>query len=491
MTCPSENKIIFHNTEDYFVHQFSTGCLSQYSYYIESNKEAIIIDPIRESDIYIEMLKQRGAKLKYILETHFHADFVSGHCELSKMTGAEIVYVPNAETSFEAKITKDEDILQIGNSKIKVFHTPGHTPESTSYILLDNSNTPKAIFTGDFLFLGEVGRPDLAVSGNITEKDLAGMLYNSIIKIKKFIPDDVVVFPGHGAGSACGKNISSGSRDTFGNQKKTNYALNDNLNKEEFIEIVTSNLSLPPKYFFHDVIMNKEGCQTTENIIKNSYQSITPEDFIKLSLDKDTVIIDSRDFQESIHGYYKGSHLISLKMTYAITTARMFSPNQKILLVTNPGEERESILRLARVGYENIIGFVEGGYKNLENYCLSQGLLESIVFLKTVQNDNLKTFIEEIIEKENVEIIDVRERSEWENTGVIQKANLVPLGNIEGRIEEFIKKGEQKPLAVYCRVGGRAALAGSILKKYGIPHVYSLGGIMNMIAQKVPLKKLK
>jgi len=491
MTCTNQTKNIFQNTEDYYVHQFNTGCLAQFSYYIESNKEAIIIDPIRESDIYIDLLKVRGAKLKYILETHFHADFVSGHCELAKLTGAEIVFGPSAKPQYDSIVANDGDLLNLGDVKIQVFHSPGHTLESSSFTLLDRTHTPKAIFTGDFLFLGEVGRPDLAVSNEISERDLAGMLFDSITKLKKTLPDDVVIFPGHGAGSACGKNISSGVSDTLGNQKKTNYALNDNLKKEEFIEIVTSNLPTPPKYFFFDAMMNKKGYDTTETILEKSYRAINPKDFIELAKEKDIAVLDTRDFNKSMSGFFKESYLISLKITYAITTANMFPPNQKFLFITDPGQERESILRLARVGYENSVGFVEVGYEGLEKYCVSQGLVDKISFIRTVQNDNLKTFVEEIIEKQNMEIVDVREKSEWESTGVVPNAKLVSLGNIEGRIDEFIEIGENKPLVVYCRSGGRAAVAGSILKKYNIPQVYSIGGILNMITHNVPIKKLK
>lgn len=491
MTCQNQTKNIFQNTGDYYVQQINTGCLSQYSYYIESKGEAVIIDPIRESDIYLDILKSRGAKLNYVLETHFHADFVSGHLELAKLTGAKIVYGPSANPKYDAMIAKDEDILQVGSIKIKVFHSPGHTLESTSFILLDNSDAPKAIFTGDFLFLGEVGRPDLAVSKEISERDLACMLWDSITKLKKALPDDIVLFPGHGAGSACGKNISSGSSDTLGNQKKTNYALNDNLKKEEFIEIVTSNLPAPPQYFFFDAMTNINGYQTTQTILEKSLKPLKPQEFIELAREKDTVVIDTRDFNKSISGFFEGSILISLKLPYAITTATLFTPQQKFLLITDEGDQRESVLRLARVGYENILGFVDGGYESLEKYCVSQGLSDLVVFLETVENDNLKSFIENAIEKESMELIDVREKSEWENTGVLPKANLVSLKNVEGRIEEFLEKGQMKPLGVYCRSGARAAVAGSILKKYGIRQVYSLGGILNMLTHNIPFKKLK
>jgi hydroxyacylglutathione hydrolase len=482
---------IFKNTDDYYVHQINTGCLAQFSYYIESNKEAVIIDPIRESDQYLELIKERGSNLKYILETHFHADFVSGHLELSKSTGAKIVYGPTAETEFETYIAKDEEILPLGNVSIKVFHSPGHTIESTSYILMDKENQPKAFFSGDFLFLGEVGRPDLAVSSSITDKDLANYIFESIQKLKSSLPDDIVIFPGHGAGSACGKNISLGTSDTLGNQKKTNYALNENLTKEEFIEIVTSNLSTPPQYFFLDVMLNKKGHELVEKIVEKSLKPIIPEDFIKLAKDGNHVVIDSRDFNVSKSEFFKGSYLISLKLTYAIWAANLFTPEQKILLVTHFGQEKESIVRLARVGYENVIGYLDGGFPRLEQYYKEHTLEEDIVSLESVDLSNIKSQIHELSTKENVFIVDVREKSEWESTGIVPHSHPCSLKTLEQTLPELLSKANNQPFGVYCKTGGRASIAGSILKKHDIKKVYFLGGISNMIEQKVELESYK
>lgn len=490
MIC-NKSQNIFSNTDDYFVHQFNTGCLSQFSYYIESKKEALVIDPIRDSDQYLDLLNSRGASLKYILETHFHADFVSGHCELARLTGAKIVFGPTAVSSFEAHIAKDEEILELGKVGIMVLHTPGHTMESVSYILLDTQCNQKAIFTGDFLFLGEVGRPDLAVSSTITEADLASCLYDSLQKIK-ILPDEVIVFPGHGAGSQCGKNISSGSSDSLGNQKKINYALNDGLTKDMFIEIVTSNLSTPPKYFFTNVDMNKNGHDNLEKVLEKSLKPIKPEEFVKMAETKNYVLLDSRDFNSSRTGFFKDSYLISLKITYAVWTATLLSREKQILLVTDVGQEKESIIRLARVGFENVVGYVEGGYNSLKEYCQETNRNDYITSLESVDLSNIKTIIEEYLPNGNFVIIDVREKSEWESTGVVPNSILISLKSLEDKLPELISISGSKPLAVFCKTGGRAAIAGSILKKNNITKkVYYLGGILNMIDKHVTLKSFK
>lgn len=479
----TSSQLNFKNTNDYFVHQFNTGCLSQYAYYIESNKEAVIIDPMRESAQYIELLSQRGATLKYILETHFHADFVSGHCELAKLTGAKIVFGPKASPEYEAHIAKDGEVLSVGSIQIKVFHTPGHTMESTSYVLLDTDKQPIAIFTGDFLFLGDVGRPDLAVSKDITERDLAGHIYESIQKLKSSFPDEIVVFPGHGAGSACGKNISQGASCTLGRQKKNNYALNDNLTKDEFIEIVTSNLHAPPKYFFLDVMMNKKGYDMVEKVLEKSLNPINTKDFLKLENHAEYAVIDSRDIPVSKKGFFKGSYLIPLKIQYAIWTATLISSDKKIILVTEQGQEKESIIRLARVGYENVVGYVEGGFTSLESYCIGNGLTKKIVSIESVDLTDIKNKLLET----NLYIIDSREKSEWQSTGVVSNSHLFSLSTLEENIQEILKESAGRPIGVFCKTGGRATVAASILKKNDVEKVYNLGGILNMIEQKVEL----
>jgi glyoxylase-like metal-dependent hydrolase (beta-lactamase superfamily II)/rhodanese-related sulfurtransferase len=472
------------SSDDYFVHQFNTACLAQFSYYIESNKEAIIIDPIRDSDIYVDMLNKRGATLKYIVETHFHADFVSGHIELQNLKGGQIVFGPNATPGYEALIVEDGQLLELGKISLKVIHTPGHTLESTSFLLLDPSQTPLAVFTGDCLFLGEVGRPDLAVKANITERDLANMLYESLQRLKA-LNDDVIVYPGHGAGSACGKKISAGSYCSIGNQKKNNYALNENLIREEFIEIVTSNVPTPPQYFFYDVMLNKKGYDTLEHIVTRSLVPISMDKIFDLAYSQDTVVIDTRNFGEAIKGFVKGSYVISLQMTYAIWTATLFNPEQKIVLITDKGKEKESVIRLARVGYENVVGYVEGGFEAVKEYATKNGLEDKISSLVIPDLSKVNQYLQENLS--NIYILDVREKSELESTGVVaqQNAHFIPLGILENNLTEL--KKTTLPIGIHCKTGGRASLAASILKRHDINDIVFLGGIGTMIEKGVPL----
>ena len=477
-TCTKSNSPIFdYNTKDYYVEQLTTSCLSQFAYYIESNGEACVIDPMRECDSYIEILKNRKAKLKYILETHFHADFVSGHLELSKLTGAKIVYGPNAQTKLNVLVAKDEQLLPLGDVNIKVFHTPGHTLESTSYVLLDSNKYPKAMFTGDFLFLGEVGRPDLAVKSNLTKEDLAEMIYNSIQRLKREYSDDLVIFPGHGAGSACGKSIAKGSCDTLKNQKLTNYAMNDKLTKEEFISSVTKNLPTPPEYFFYDAMLNIKGADDVKTTLEQANKGIEPKELIKLIKEDPTIkVIDTREFSKSKPQFLKGSYLIPLSLPYAVWVASLLSPKDKIVLITEKGQEKESIVRLLRVGFDNIIGFLNGPFEGLKN-------------LKTTNSNEIKSVIEKNINNKEFEVIDVRDPNECLATGVVQNAHLFPLKNIEKEIEKVKLCVGNKPLGVYCKTGGRAVIAASILKKHNFKDVFVLGGTNLMIEKNCALSK--
>jgi glyoxylase-like metal-dependent hydrolase (beta-lactamase superfamily II)/rhodanese-related sulfurtransferase len=465
---------------EYFVQQINTGCLSQFSYYIESNGEAIVIDPMRDTNQYIEILNKRGAKLKYILETHFHADFVSGHIELNHLTGAKIVFGPNAEPGYEAKIAKDNELLLLGNINIQVIHTPGHTMESSSYLLLDQQNNPNALFTGDFLFLGETGRPDLAVEGDLTIDVLASLLYDSIQKIKN-LPDNVIIYPGHGAGSPCGKNICPGSNDTLGSQRQKNWALNPNLSKNEFIEIAESCLPVPPQYFFTDVMLNKKGHIHLEKVADKSLKGLTPEEFVKIINSNDIIIIDTRDTPIAIKEFITKSYLVSLKMPFAIWCGTLFNTNSRILIIADPGKEKEAIVRLARVGHENVIGYAEGGYEKLSSYIKSQGMNEMISSLIPADYENIANFLDET----KVQVIDVREKSEWMSTGIIPNSHLISLASFESNINKIKQLENKIPFGVLCKTGGRAAIAGSILKKYGIQNVIHLGGILNMIEKNV------
>jgi hydroxyacylglutathione hydrolase len=473
---------------DYFIHQFSTSCLAQFSYYIESGKEAIIIDPIRDIDIYLEMLNQRGANLKYIFETHYHADFVSGHLDLSNKTGAQIVYGPTAKSDYEIIVAEDNQDFSIGSIKLRLLHTPGHTLESSCFLLIDSEDKPKAVFTGDCVFLGDVGRPDLAVKGDISENDLASMLYESVQRIKK-LPDDVIIFPGHGAGSACGKQIGAGTSCIVGRQKINNYAFNDNLSKQEFIEIVTSNIPTPPQYFFFDVMLNKKGYESLEKVVERSLVPIAPERIFEI-LEKEPnnyVIIDSRDFMVSINNFLKGSYLIALKIQYAIWTANLFSPDQKILLITEPGKEKESVVRLARVGYENVVGYVAGGFEGLLEYATKNNIsMDHFVSFHVPDLSQIKEHLEENVpKKDTYHVLDVREPQEWQSGVVHKDAMFIPLKKLEQEenIQQVLKSAEGKTVGVHCKTGGRAAIAGSILKKHGVKDISFLGGTTNMQAK--------
>jgi hydroxyacylglutathione hydrolase len=435
--------------EDYYLKQINTTCLSQFSYYIESNGECAIIDPMRESDVYDEIIQQRGSKLKYVFETHFHADFVSGHYELAKKYGATIVFGPNAKADFDIKVAQDNEEISIGKVRVKVLHTPGHTMESSTYLLLDSKGEQQCIFTGDTLFLGEVGRPDLAVKGNngITEHDLAEMLYNSINSKIKPLNDSVIVYPGHGAGSACGKNISAGSSDTLENQKKTNYVFNENLKKEEFIELLTTNIATPPSYFFHDVFKNKTGYDSMTSVLERSLVPLSLEQFKKFKEDSKVVILDTRDANVVSNGFIPDSILISLKMTYAIWIGTLFSHDTKFIIVAEPGKEKESIIRMARVGFENVIGYLEGGFDTWAKNEKEISKFET----KDLDLNNLS----------NISLFDVREKGEW-SRGVIENSNLIALSQLEQNLDKIPK---DKDIHLMCQGGLRSVIAISILKK--------------------------
>jgi len=477
--------------KQFYIEQIPTSCLSQNAYYIESNGKAVIIDPMRDIENLIKLLETRNAKLQYIIETHYHADFVSGHFDLSKKTGAKIIFGPTAKggkvstsetptpptpttpsdthtPSQEIISALDNQILNIGNIKLKIIHTPGHTMESICILLINQSGEEKALFTGDTIFLGDVGRPDLAVNvdQNLTERDLANYLWESIQKIKK-LNEDLIIFPGHGAGSACGKNIKAGIGDSLKNQKLTNYALSNDLTREEFVKIATSNLSKPLSYFFHDVKLNKEGCENIDKLLEKTVKPLKFEEFISLAKDKDTYVIDTRLSEDFTKGFLKGSYGISLKITYAVWVATLFKPENKLLLITEPGKEKESIIRLFRVGYYNILGYLEGGFENFKQKNLNEKNLCKISYL---DYDETKKMFED----KKIDLIDVREIGEFENSGIVENSHLMPLGDLEKKIEDFRKF--KNPIGVFCRSGARSVIGCSILKKYGFENVFICGG---------------
>jgi len=460
------------NESDFYLEQISTGCLALFSYYLESNQEAIVIDPLRETDGYIALANKRGAKIKYIFETHFHADFVSGHVDLAKKTGATIVYGPTAKPSFDFKEAKDGEEIPLGKIKIKVLHTPGHTPESSCYLLINSEGKPYCVFTGDTLFLGEVGRPDLAVKGNeITEKDLAGWMYDSLRNKIMTLDDNVIIYPAHGAGSSCGKSIQAGNCDTLGNQKKTNYALQP-MTKEEFVTIVTSGITKPPGYFFHDVNMNKSGYEELDKVLERSLKPLSLEEF-KKAVDEGALILDTRNTDDIKKSYAVGSLCISLQATFASWSGALIKPETKIVLITPEGKEKESIVRLARVGYENVLGYLEGGF---DTWVKAGNPVESWKFIEA---EELKKKLEE-----KPHILDIRNRHEWE-TGVIDGAILLNMNEIINRYDELPKDGH---LYVHCRSGQRSFPTYTLLRKLGFDAIEVKGGILAIGSANIPLK---
>ena len=436
------------------VEQIYTGCLAQGAYYITSNGEAVIIDPLRETQPYMERLQRDGVQLKYILETHFHADFVSGHVDLSKKTGAPIVYGPTAQPTFEAIIATDNQVLKVGNIQIKVLHTPGHTMESTTYLLIDENGKDHAIFSGDTLFLGDVGRPDLAQkAASMTQEDLAGLLYESLNNKIMPLADDVIVYPAHGAGSACGKNMMKETVDTLGNQKKMNYALNQP-SKQAFIEAVTDGLLPPPGYFGMNVAMNKFGYDSFENVLNNGLRALTVEEFEVAAEETGAVIIDTRANGDFANGFVPQSINIGIKGDFAPWVGAMIiDVKQPIFLVTNVGEEEEVVTRLSRVGFDNILGHLKGGY---------DAWLASGKETDKVNRITAETFAQQVKIGES-KIVDVRKESEYAAEHV-DEAYSMPLADINEWIKD-VKPEEH--FFMHCAGGYRSMIAASILQARG------------------------
>ena len=446
------------------VEQMYTNCLAEAAYYIESDGEAAIIDPIRETTPYLEKLKLTGAKLKYVFETHFHADFVSGHIDLAKKTDAKIIFGPLAETNYEVQNAKDEEMFSVGKIKIKVLHTPGHTPESSCFLLLDENGKEYCIFTGDTLFIGDVGRPDL-LDGKMTSEELASMLFDSLNNKIKTLPDDVIIYPAHGAGSACGKNISKESFSTLGEQKKTNYAL-QNMSREDFIKAVTSGLSAPPKYFFKDAMINKNGYDNIDEVMKRNMKPLLVEEFKKEIL-SGTLILDTRNPDSFEKGFIKSSLNIGLNGTYAVWLGTLIDISRPLVFVTEEGKENESILRAARVGFENVKGFLKGGIAAWIN---AGNNIEKIQSLTPQEfAGKLKSG------KQN--ILDVRKPFEFEN-GHVKDAESFELASLEKSLNSLDKK---KNYLIHCKAGYRSMIASSILKANGFENIINIYGGFDQI----------
>ncbi|MDG2152188.1 MAG: MBL fold metallo-hydrolase [Polaribacter sp.] len=444
------------------IEQIYTGCLAQGAYYIESNGEVAIVDPLREVQDYIDRAKNNNATIKYIFETHFHADFVSGHVTLAKKTGAKIVYGPSAKTNFEAIIAQDNQTFRVGNITITVLHTPGHTLESSCFLLKDKDGKDFALLSGDTLFLGDVGRPDLAQKGDFSEKDLAGFLYDSLRNKIMTLADDVIVYPAHGAGSACGKNLSKETIGTIGNQKKTNYALRANMTKEEFIKEVTDGLLPPPAYFPLNVKLNKEGYKNIDDIIKTSAKPLSVTDFELIANETDAIILDVRHQSEFIKGFIPQSIFIGIDGGFAPWVGALIKDiQQPILLVTPQGKEADTIIRLSRVGFDNVLGYLDGSFASWKKMDKEVDTLESVSVDVLEQKIN-----------ESALVFDVRKPGEFASEH-IKIAESTPLDFLNNHISEFPKK---KKFYVHCAGGYRSVIAASILKARGFHNVIDVSG---------------
>lgn len=447
------------------IEQIYTGCLAQGAYYIESNGEAAIIDPLRETAPYINKAKENGVKIKYIFETHFHADFVSGHLDLAQKTGAKIIYGPNAETKYEKHLAKDGEVFQLGNVTIKVLHTPGHTPESTTYLLLDESGKEHAIFTGDTLFIGDVGRPDLAQkSGSVTKEDLAGWLFDSLRNKIMTLPDEVIVYPAHGAGSACGKNMSSETWDTLGSQKATNYALRADMTKEEFIAEVTDGLLPPPQYFAKNAMLNKKGYENIDIVMERGARALSPREFEVVANETNALILDVRDKTVFVNGFVPNSVFIGLDGSFAPWVGALITDlQQEILIIAPEGRAEETVMRLARVGYDNAIGYLEGGFEAWK---------ESGKEVDTIETISVDDF-EHIYKKDqSIDILDVRKPGEWEAEH-ISSAQHFALDFMNNNMSAIDK---ETTYYMHCRSGYRSTVAASILKARGFENLINVQG---------------
>lgn len=436
-----------------YIEQLYTNCLAEAAYYIESNGEAAIIDPLRETEPYIELAMTRGTKIKYVFETHFHADFVSGHIDLARMVKAPIVYGPLANTSYEVINATDGQEFKIGKITIRVLHTPGHTPESSCYLLLDENGKEHAVFTGDTLFVGDVGRPDL-LDGVMSREELAGMLYDSLNKKIKTLPDSVIVYPAHGPGSACGKNIGKETFSTIGEQKKLNYALKDQT-KEVFVKELTSGILPPPQYFFEDARINKEGYESIDTVIDRNSKALNSSQVQKL-IEKGTTILDTRSADEFEKGFIPGSINIGLNGQFAVWVGTLIQIDQPLILVTSPGKERESVLRLARVGYEKVEGFLDGGIASWK------GVLDKV---KSIKAEQMNDFAD-------AEVLDVRKPGEW-NTSHLKDARFVPLADMPANVEALDRN---KSYIVHCGGGYRSMTAISLMKREGFDNLINVYG---------------
>lgn len=447
-----------------YIKQLYTGCLSEAAYYIESNGEAAVIDPLRDIDAYLEIANERKARIKYIFETHFHADFVSGHLDLGKATGAPIVYGPNTTTKFPVHVAKDGEQFKVGDLTIEVLHTPGHTLESTCYLLTDAYGKNHCVFTGDTLFVGDVGRPDLAQKGaEITMNDLAGMMYDSIHSKLFPLADEVIVYPAHGPGSSCGKNLGPNTHSTIGEEKQSNYAMKA-ATKEEFIRQVTDGIAAPPSYFPINAKINKEGYDSLDDVLVQGLKALPVEEFKKLMAD-DIIILDTRRADVFTQGFVPGSISIGLEGRFAEWAGSLLPFHEPMLLVTEPGKEKETIVRMARVGFDKVKGYLDGGYDAWKNAG------EPIDMIVDVEADELMM---DIPHDNKLVVVDVRRPTEFAD-GHLKDALNLPLNDMTDPAL-MANLEEDQNLYVHCAGGYRSVIAASLLKRQGIHNLRNIVG---------------
>jgi hydroxyacylglutathione hydrolase len=455
------------------VEQIYTGCLAEAAYYIESKGEAVVIDPLRETEPYTDRANADGAKIKYVLETHFHADFVSGHLDLAKKTGATIVYGPTAKPNFEAKVAEDEEILKVGDITIKVLHTPGHTMESTTYLLRDENGKDYAIFTGDTLFLGDVGRPDLAVKSDLSREDLAGHLFDSLRNKIMPLADEVIVYPGHGAGSACGKKMSSDTTGLLGDQKKSNYALREDMSREEFVKEVTDGLVDPPQYFPKNAVMNRMGYDSIDNVRERGLNPLSVRAFKAAWAEEEALVIDTRTKTDFVKGFIPGSVFFGIDGSFAGWVGALITDLQiPILFVADAGKEDEVVTRLSRVGYDNPIGFLEGGFEAWQKAGEEVDTMEEV---------DVEAFTKQY---GDINVLDVRKGSEF-SAQHLKDAQNFPLDFINKNMNQVDR---DKKYYLYCASGYRSVIAASILRSRGFNNLVNVaGGFKAMADTNLPM----
>ena len=447
------------------IEQIYTGCLAQGAYYIVSNGEVAIIDPLRETQQYVDKATKENAKIKYIFETHFHADFVSGHIDLAKKTGAKIIFGPGAETAYDIYSAKDNEVFKLGDVTIKVLHTPGHTLESSTFLLIDKKGKEHAIFSGDTLFLGDVGRPDLALKSDLTKEDLASMLFNSLRNKIMPLPDDVIVYPAHGAGSACGKNLSTETVGVLGEQKKTNYALRADMTKQEFIKEVLDGIAPPPQYFSKNAMMNKSGYDAFENVLKKGDTPLPSEVFETTANHEDALVLDVRSQKEFVEGHIPNSIFIGLNGGFAPWVGALITDlKQPILLVTPDGKEEETVTRLSRVGYDNTLGYLDGGIEAWKKAGKD---------LETIESISIDEFSEDFKNK-TVNVLDVRKDDEYKSEHL--KGNQIQHFALDYINDNMNAIDKNKTYYLHCAGGYRSVIAASILKARGFNNLIDIAG---------------